>query len=205
MIGLPSLVKNLIPLSSACILSACATAPVVDSNWLAQNCMSIPRFQADSCNAWSNCKTIEKSICSCSHEEGTVYEGELLQGNRHGWGKFTWTDGSIYAGYWIQNEKFCGVEERGSNFVVITNGRITDQGGATAWADAFAAALVIGAVGYAVGESGAAAPYSSNTDYDWDWDFQPGNNQWVCRGIQSGQYASLEKCAFDIQDDDRWP
>jgi hypothetical protein len=43
------------------------------------------------------------------------------------------------------------------------------------------------------------------TDYDWDWDYQPGNSQWVCRGIQTAQYAELSNCAYDVQDDDRWP
>lgn len=43
------------------------------------------------------------------------------------------------------------------------------------------------------------------TDYDWDWDYQYGNNRWVCRGIQTGRYAKLSKCAWDVKDDDRWP
>ena len=42
-------------------------------------------------------------------------------------------------------------------------------------------------------------------DYDWDWDYQPGNGQFVCRGIQTGRYAVLENCRYDRQDDDRWP
>lgn len=46
---------------------------------------------------------------------------------------------------------------------------------------------------------------STGPDIDWDWDFQPGNNQWVCRGIQTGQYATLSKCTYDTKDDDRWP
>ena len=45
----------------------------------------------------------------------------------------------------------------------------------------------------------------STTDYDWDWDYQPANGQWVCRGIQTGRYAELENCAYDLKDDDRWP
>ena len=46
---------------------------------------------------------------------------------------------------------------------------------------------------------------STTVDYDWDWDYQPANTQWVCRGIQTGQYAELSDCAYDVQDDDRWP
>ena len=44
-----------------------------------------------------------------------------------------------------------------------------------------------------------------NKDYDWDWDYQPGNRQFVCRGVQTGRYAQSEKCQYDIMDDDRWP
>ena len=45
----------------------------------------------------------------------------------------------------------------------------------------------------------------SAQDSDWDWDYQPGNRQWVCRGIQTGRYAELSKCVWDAKDDDRWP
>ena len=46
---------------------------------------------------------------------------------------------------------------------------------------------------------------SSVTDYDWDWDYQPANGQWVCRGIQTGRYASPDRCAMDLKDYNRWP
>ena len=46
---------------------------------------------------------------------------------------------------------------------------------------------------------------SSATDWDWDWDYQPANRQWVCRGIQTGRYASPDRCAMDLKDDNRWP
>ena len=45
----------------------------------------------------------------------------------------------------------------------------------------------------------------SRTDWDWDWDYQPANGQWVCRGIQTGRYASPDRCAMDLKDDNRWP
>ena len=51
----------------------------------------------------------------------------------------------------------------------------------------------------------ATLPSMTPGDYDWDWDYQPGNRQWVCRGIQTGRYAELSKCAGDAKDDDRWP
>ena len=65
-----------------------------------------------------------------------------------------------------------------------------------------AAAVVINEV-YSSNNSGSSG-YTA-TDYDWDWDYQPANNQWVCRGITTGQYAELENCANDAVDDDRWP
>ena len=56
-----------------------------------------------------------------------------------------------------------------------------------------------------LGGYGGGSSSRSYTDYDWDWDYQPANGKWVCRGIQSGQYAELDNCAYDYQDDDRWP
>lgn len=54
--------------------------------------------------------------------------------------------------------------------------------------------------------STSAPTYPSTTvDWDWDWDYQPANGQWVCRGIQTGQYAVPDRCAMDIKDDNRWP
>lgn len=51
--------------------------------------------------------------------------------------------------------------------------------------------------------------YASPTaDYDWDWDEQyDGTNRlvWVCRGVQSGQYAEPSRCGFKMRTDIRWP
>ena len=63
------------------------------------------------------------------------------------------------------------------------------------------AALAVGAIAAGAKSGGGG----SVTDYDWDWDYQPSNNQWVCRGIQTGQYSELSNCAYDVKDDDRWP
>jgi hypothetical protein len=46
------------------------------------------------------------------------------------------------------------------------------------------------------------------TDYAWAWDLQRAPNGgliWVCRGIQSGQYADQAKCAYKLQADTQWP
>lgn len=55
---------------------------------------------------------------------------------------------------------------------------------------------------FATGITGGAR---SSNDYDWDWDFQPGNQQWVCRGVQTGQYAEVANCRYDSKTDYRWP
>jgi hypothetical protein len=44
-----------------------------------------------------------------------------------------------------------------------------------------------------------------NRDFDYDWDYLPGNNQWRCRGIQTGQFANDNNCLYDKKDDSRWP
>lgn len=67
------------------------------------------------------------------------------------------------------------------------------------------AAALIGAAAAGADTSGGGYGTGYASDYDWDWDYQPANGQWVCRGIQTGQYAELENCAYDYQDDDRWP
>ena len=46
---------------------------------------------------------------------------------------------------------------------------------------------------------------NQETDSDWDWDYLPGNLQWRCRGIQTGQFANDNKCLYDNKDDSRWP
>ncbi|HJO88286.1 MAG: hypothetical protein QF553_01725 [Alphaproteobacteria bacterium] len=47
--------------------------------------------------------------------------------------------------------------------------------------------------------------YSSFTGGpDWDWDIFP-NGQYVCRSIQTGQFAEHHLCNGMPMDDDRWP
>ena len=67
------------------------------------------------------------------------------------------------------------------------------------------AALLVGIAAVAAIAEGGGYGGGQATDYDWDWGYQPANFQWVCRGVQSGQYAAKERCAFDLKIDDRWP
>jgi hypothetical protein len=48
---------------------------------------------------------------------------------------------------------------------------------------------------------------SLSYDYDWDWDgFYNANGDWVwmCRGIQTGQFATPDNCRGDFKTDYRW-
>ncbi len=59
------------------------------------------------------------------------------------------------------------------------------------------------------GSGGGGGNYTgSTTDYAWDWD-QFYNDQyqlvWICRGVQTGQFAELSKCYGKFQTDSRWP
>jgi len=75
-------------------------------------------------------------------------------------------------------------------------------------------AVLLGAAIIAVAASSGGGggdyvnPYAPVHDYDWAWD-QFFNEYyalvWACRGMQSGQFAALEKCAYKFQNDYTWP
>ena len=67
-------------------------------------------------------------------------------------------------------------------------------------------ALVIGAARKG-GGGGMPQPVTA-VDVDWDWDqFRAANGQlvWMCRGIQTGQFAPDERCFAKAKLDLRWP
>lgn len=76
------------------------------------------------------------------------------------------------------------------------------------------AALLLGAAVYAAARGGAGGGGSSGgssagggQDTDWDWDeFLDGEQRsvWVCRGVQTGQFAYQQSCAAKPQIDFRW-
>lgn len=72
-----------------------------------------------------------------------------------------------------------------------------------------AGAAAVGAIAYYAGKGGGVgAGYAALQDAEWDWDLQPapyGGTQWVCRGVQTAQYAEQWRCANKIQTDYRWP
>ena len=52
-----------------------------------------------------------------------------------------------------------------------------------------AAAIVIG------GKEVADSLSNSYTGNSYAWDYQPGNNTWVCRNRNNGQYANYSNCS----------
>lgn len=193
------------------LLSSCTTTSIVDGNWLNNNCPSFTPFVADNCESLANCATYSDTICMCAIENNEWYTGEFKSGERHGFGKYEWSNGSSYMGYWSNGKKACGIENNSnSDYFVFRDGEIVDSGNNIS--DGLAVGLtviIIAGVAYAISESGGSGSSNgfknSRTDTDWDWDWQPGSNSWACRGINTGQYAELVKCRFDAKDDDRWP
>lgn len=70
------------------------------------------------------------------------------------------------------------------------------------------AALAVGALAYQAGKGGGGGGYAAPTDYDWDWD-QYYNQYyqlvWMCRGVQTTQFADAWRCSGKPQTDLRWP
>lgn len=72
--------------------------------------------------------------------------------------------------------------------------------------------LLVGAIAAAAKGGGggyrAPVPAYNVADTQWDWDYMNGGNGfpiWVCRGVQTGQFAEEAKCAGRLMNDGRWP
>lgn len=68
--------------------------------------------------------------------------------------------------------------------------------------------LVAGAVAVAKHSGGNYVPASVEGDTRWDWDLMNGSDGrpvWVCRGIQTRQFADLARCTGKFQQDWTWP
>ena len=78
---------------------------------------------------------------------------------------------------------------------------------------AIGAGIVLGAALIAAAASGGGGGYGSGgytpvSDYQWDWDQfygSAGQLVWVCRGVQTAQFADLWRCSGKTQSDFRWP
>lgn len=67
--------------------------------------------------------------------------------------------------------------------------------------------LVVAGAAAVATRGGSGGPFVP-TDNQWDWDLQnsdQGVPVWVCRGVQTGQYAELWRCAGLAKTDLRWP
>ena len=76
------------------------------------------------------------------------------------------------------------------------------------------AAIAVGVLlGKAIGRGGggfapAPIPKAATSDYEWDWDeFRDGGGHlvWLCRGVQTGQFAEDARCLGRAKIDFRWP
>lgn len=96
---------------------------------------------------------------------------------------------------------------------VLRRGMTVEQCGEILGRDDAATSAGIALVGIAAaarygGTAGSPRTSSVTMDYAWDWDeYQMafGGLTWGCRGIQTGQYAELEKCRLLPKTDLRWP
>lgn len=79
---------------------------------------------------------------------------------------------------------------------------------------AVAAVLLVGAAVAAARSGGGGSPQPASyapagaVDYDWEWDqFYNSSYQlvWACRGVQTGQFAPEQRCAYKIKSDWKWP
>lgn len=70
------------------------------------------------------------------------------------------------------------------------------------------AAVSVAALAYYAGKNGGGGTAPASSDWDWDWDQiynQYGQLVWMCRGIQTTQFAESARCAYKPQTDLRWP
>lgn len=70
---------------------------------------------------------------------------------------------------------------------------------------AFSDGLVAGAAAYSAGYNSARQPVAQDWDWDWDQFYYNGALVWVCRGVQTAQFAHTDRCAYRAQTDWRWP
>lgn len=65
--------------------------------------------------------------------------------------------------------------------------------------------------GIGIGTTIGDGPYipAGPVDTDWDWDLfynhSARQDQWGCRGVQSGQFSEPARCSSKAQSDWRWP
>jgi hypothetical protein len=199
-------VRKLMLLGLALLLSGCMHSGVpidkVSANWIDSTCKPVPYSEIRKCSSFSNCSNQianNETICRCTWDDGT----SLFVGNMKG------------------KDSWCGVGKDNDLSYLVVNGERTEQKVGVNWGDT--ALLIVGVAAAAAlvneaADSGGGYPSTSSnnqdddkpfskTDFDWDWDgfWNSGSYVWMCRGIQTGRFASNDKCQYDFKDDDRWP
>lgn len=190
------------------LFSGCTTIKRVDANWLGNNCPGFSTFIADYCESYTNCSTTNGTMCLCVYDNGDWYDGELRNGKPHGFGTYDYGNTNSYRGYYLDGQQSCGIQSNSnSDYWVFKNGKVIDSGNnISEGVEVGLAVILVAGVAYAIANSsGTNGGSGSSSDSDWDWDWQPANLTWVCRGISTGQYASLDKCQYDTKNDTRWP
>ena len=189
---------------------SCTVAPIYDDNWNKNNCTPLPYFTPDT-DFYSNCTNMISNsgkYYSCNFDSGDTYIGSLKDGNKHGNGKYIWSDDkTTFDGIWKNNNKWCGIERDPSSsiFIMIKDGQSTSDEAGVDWGTVAAVAVIAGAA-YAIAESDSGGGSSNYYTYDWDG-FYDAYGNWVyrCRTIETGRFAADYNCASEYKDDDRWP
>ncbi len=198
-----------------CTLSAtsCVSVPpVVNSQWLAENCSNQTRQFFNDNIGPPGCTKSSSGEYSCTFPNRTQWRGPLFKGKPEGVGVRTQVSGSQFTGIARDGRNWCGVDIRGDQFYVYSNGAYTEGKASIDWTAVAVGILVVGAVAAAASAAssggGGYTPATPVSDYSWAWDqFQDqyGTVTWRCRGQQTGQFALDESCQYQFKSDATWP
>lgn len=76
------------------------------------------------------------------------------------------------------------------------------------WLNSILTGVVVLGAAVAASKGGGGGGAYQPEDYDWDWDQFYNQYRvlvWACRGVQTGQFAELERCSYKYKTDLRWP
>lgn len=129
-------------LITGCMHSGTPATSVTD-NWIFSNCSSIRSVSKNSCSEYRNCNAITSSrigACRCEYSDGSVYQGVISK-----------------------DEPWCGIQQDGSDTLVVRDGSATAEKAGVDWAST--ALLVAGvAVAAAVLDDDDDEKHKKNRD-----------------------------------------
>lgn len=108
-------------LITGCMHSGTPATSVTD-NWIFSNCSSIPSVSKNACSEYRNCNAITSSrigACRCEYSDGSVYQGVISK-----------------------DKPWCGIQQDGSDTLVVRDGSATAEKTGVDWAST--AVLVAG-------------------------------------------------------------